>query len=259
MSESIYDAIFTTNVKLFHDEDEYYHIIYKIVNRINGKFYIGKHTTKNPYDNYMGSGKLIREAIKKYGKENFVKIILYCLATEDEAYHKEAEIVTEEFVSRKDTYNLTVGGEGFSTGENHPNFNKQLSIEIKCKLSKANIGKQRSEQTKRKISEAHKGKFTGENHPNYGKHLSDETKQKLSVAHKGLSHSNETKLKISESLKGSNNPRAKIILKIDLDGNIVSEYGYMKDCYIENKINYVTLCKYIKLQKPYKGYYYRFK
>lgn len=231
MSESIYDAIFTTNVELFHDEEEYYHIIYKIVNRINGKFYVGKHTTKNPYDDYMGSGKLIREAIKKHGKENFVKIILYCLATEDEAYRKEAEIITEEFVSRNDTYNLIVGGLGFGQGKNNPFY-----------------GKQRPYSTRQKIGKVHKGKI-----------VSDETKQKLSVAHKGLNHSNETRLKMSESLKGSNNPRAKIILKIDLDGNIVSEYGYMKDCYIENKINYVTLCKYIKLQKPYKGYYYRFK
>lgn len=231
MSETIYDAVFTTNVKLFHDSDGYYHLIYMIVNKINNKIYIGKHTTKNPYDDYMGSGKSLKAAIKKYGLENFEKTILYCFDSEDKAYLKESEIVTAEFVKRKDTYNLTVGGLGFSQGKNNPFY-----------------GKQRPYSTRQKISNMHKGKI-----------VLDETKQKLSVAHKGLTHSNETKLKISESLKGSNNPRAKIILKIDLDGNIVSEYGYMKDCYIENKINYVTLCKYINLQKPYKGYYYRFK
>ena len=51
--------------------------------------------------------------------------------------------------------------------------------------SKANKGKKRSEETRRKMSEAMKGKHTGENNPFYGKHLSEEQKKKLSEAHKG--------------------------------------------------------------------------
>ena len=46
-----------------------YFTIYQITNNINNKYYIGKHITDNPYDSYMGSGKAIIRAIKKYGKE----------------------------------------------------------------------------------------------------------------------------------------------------------------------------------------------
>ena len=51
--------------------------VYKITNLLNDKIYIGVHKTENPNDSYYGSGVAIKEAIKKHGKENFRKDILF--------------------------------------------------------------------------------------------------------------------------------------------------------------------------------------
>lgn len=89
-----------------------HYTIYQITNNINGKVYIGKHETKNLDDGYMGSGKLIVNAISKYGITNFTKVILFDFDSEDKMNAKEAELVTEEFCLREDTYNLCPGGKG---------------------------------------------------------------------------------------------------------------------------------------------------
>ncbi len=89
-----------------------FYTIYKITNKINGKIYIGKHQTKDLNDGYMGSGKRLRHALNKYGIENFEKEILFQFVTEEEMNSKEAELVTEEFCLREDTYNMCPGGKG---------------------------------------------------------------------------------------------------------------------------------------------------
>ena len=53
--------------------------IYKIINLVDGKFYIGRRSTSKEInkDTYFGSGGIhFKRAIKKYGKENFKKEIL---------------------------------------------------------------------------------------------------------------------------------------------------------------------------------------
>lgn len=87
--------------------------IYKVTNLLNGRFYIGKRCHKTPYnDNYMGSGKLIKKAIIKYGKENFVKEIVQVFDDEDSCFLLEKELVTKELVSDPNCYNMHEGGKG---------------------------------------------------------------------------------------------------------------------------------------------------
>lgn len=95
--------------------------LYEIKNNLNNHVYVGVHQTSNLNDGYMGSGKILRNAIKKYGIENFTKTILETFDNENQMYSKEAEIVCEEFISRNDTYNITIGGLG---GFSYINTNK---------------------------------------------------------------------------------------------------------------------------------------
>jgi hypothetical protein len=111
--------------------------VYQITNLINGKIYVGKHkSTKHPNENgYYGSGKQINAAIKKYGISNFKKEVLcYCDSLEEMAA-KEAEIVTEDFVKRKDTYNMHKGGLG---GFEHINLDPKKRLEVSNQSSKRN-------------------------------------------------------------------------------------------------------------------------
>lgn len=70
------------------------------------------HKTKNPYDNYLGSGKLFKRAVKKYGEENFIKEVLFIFDTAEEMFAKEKEIVNKLFIESNNTYNIMEGGRG---------------------------------------------------------------------------------------------------------------------------------------------------
>lgn len=85
-----------------------FYCVYKITNQINGKFYIGAHSTKNLDDGYMGSGKRIKYAIEKYGIENFTKEIIGFYNTKVEMYLAEKDLVK----LGTDCYNLVEGGGG---------------------------------------------------------------------------------------------------------------------------------------------------
>ena len=102
-----------------------FYTVYKITNHINNKIYIGKHRTKDLNDKYMGSGKAIYLAIKKYGKENFTKEILFVYDNEQEMNIKEKELVNENFVRSKQSYNISLGGKGgFSPTHDNVTYGK---------------------------------------------------------------------------------------------------------------------------------------
>ena len=151
---------------------------------------------KTPY--YIGKGKGNR-AYKKHRKGIGVPkdksriIFLKQNLTEEEAFRHEIYMIA--VFGRKDLgtgilHNLTDGGDGAS--------GYVFSEETKRKLSEAKKGKKHSEETRRKQSE----RMKGENNLNYGKSPSEETRRKRSEANKGKTHSKETRKKQSEAKKG---------------------------------------------------------
>jgi predicted nucleic acid-binding Zn ribbon protein len=100
-----------------------YYTVYKITNILNNKIYIGVHRTRDLDDNYMGSGELIRKAIKKYGVKNFQKEYIQIFDNEKEMFDLEKTLVNEEFVKSSNSYNMSLGGFG-GIGGNLINYNK---------------------------------------------------------------------------------------------------------------------------------------
>ena len=99
------------------------YIVYCTTCKVNGKIYIGVHKTENPdvFDGYIGNGLNIgwtiknphtafQNAVKKYGYNQFQRAVLYVFDNEEDAYNKEAEIVTLDFIKRRDNYNVSLGG-----------------------------------------------------------------------------------------------------------------------------------------------------
>lgn len=169
-----------------------YYIIYKTTNLLNNMIYIGSHQTANLNDGYLGSGKYLKKAIKKYGKENFKFEILYFFSSKEEMFSKEREIVNESFVKDPLTYNLKVGGSGGNPGIigafkgrkhteetkekiRHSALNYRVTEETRIKISKNNWAKKdpnahrqhmrkiaqmpRSEEHNKKVAEANLGKI----------------------------------------------------------------------------------------------------
>ena len=94
-----------------------FYYFYIINNLLNGRFYVGIHSTYNLNDGYFGSGKLLKLAIKAHGKDNFELTILRFFDSKEEMAAFEAEVVTQRFLDHYKgiTYNLTTGGTGGDT------------------------------------------------------------------------------------------------------------------------------------------------
>lgn len=168
--------------------------VYIHTNKINGKVYVGQTVYgNNPNKRWLnGCGykpcTLFWRAIEKYGWHNFEHEVIASKLTLEESNHFEELLIAKlNATNPKYGYNLKSGGES--------NF---LSEETKKKIGEANRGRIMTEEQRQKLIEMHKGKHLSDEHKkkiseslkgeksvNYGKQMSDEQKKKLSEAHKG--------------------------------------------------------------------------
>ena len=222
--------------------------IYQIKNKINGKIYIGKHQTENLDDGYFGSGVALREAVKKYGKENFLKEILFVFDSEDEMNAKERELITEDFVKRKDTYNLGVGGEGgpHFKGKSHTkeSINKMLENRTKPvlthdarqKISESNRRRTISNETRKKISDAAIAR--------YARNKQDEKIKKSQTPKVPYIPTDEHKRKISNTI------RAKGIVSENTTTTITCPYCKKEGQMLAMKRHHFDNCKFLRISEP---------
>lgn len=196
--------------------------VYKIVNLVNGKIYIGK--SKNPQKRWLkhlntakrGSSdrrfQVLHTAINKYGKNNFKIEIIFACNDEKECLEKEKYFIAKYNTFKGPGYNCTEGGDG-SSGYKH------------------------TSEAIEKMKKAKTGIFHGENNPFYGKKHSEETKKILSKKaseRKGeknsfykKKHSGESKRKIRENQKVKERyfsfQEAEAIRKLYLDSKLSYE------------------------------------
>ena len=157
---------------------------------------------------------LFYRAIEKYGWENFSHVILYQNLTLEEAGSIEKRLIEEwNLMNPEYGYNLREGGNGkFS---DHSRY-----LMSKSRKGNTNSANQiHTAENRKKISESLK-KYYAE-HPMPKDTYDDEESQKIIVAHKELTH-----YKRSLNTSGANNPSAKPIRQLDLDGNVLEEFTY---------------------------------
>lgn len=182
-----------------------YGYIYLTTNLVNGKKYIGMHKSCQFDPNYKGSGKILWDAIYKYGWDNFkVEILCECATKEDLLSAEKLEIDNRQAVTSREYYNIAQGGQGGDTITGKPDYleycnslrGRKRPPETGKKISESEKGKYVSETTRRRISESRQG----EKNPFYGKHLTEEHRNNIS---KGNSNpSEETRQRHREATLG---------------------------------------------------------
>jgi len=166
-----------------------YYLIYVTVNDITEEEYLGQHCTFNPKDDYLGSGNLINDAIRKYGRENFKR---YIIEECNDIFHlakREFEwIKAFDAINRDDWYNIDY--------RCYPNFifeygHKEESKKLMKELAK---GKGKG----RKLTEEHKNNIRK---ARMGWVFSEKSKEKMRIKALNRHHTEETKNKISAHTK----------------------------------------------------------
>jgi len=207
--------------------------VYIITNKVNGKQYVGDHSTNDLDDQYMGSGILLKKAYNKYNKKIFNKKILEQFNSKEDAFFAQEKWINEYNTLVPNGYNISPkGGNGISGCHSKETIEKlrtPKSEKTKQKISQTlsgregpNKGRVFSDDWKSNMSKAQKGLKSGESHPLFGKFHSIETKQKISESKKKIIPSEETRKKMSESHIGRTSPNKGKKLSIEQKNKIRS-------------------------------------
>lgn len=198
-----------------------YGYIYKTTNLVNNKIYIGQHKSSTFNFKYKGSGTILREAFKKYEKENFHVEILEVCETQEELNEKEIYYI-DLYNSRNPDigYNISQGGhERFFTGMKHTEESKKKMSEKALNRPHPPTTKGRVCYTNGKVNKLlkedeveeyiskgfYKGKTLPENYVVWNKGLTKETNSSM----RKLSEDRKERLKNGEVIGYCNNKMCK--------------------------------------------------
>ena len=248
-----------------------YGFVYITQCKVNSKLYIGqKKLSKKDFATYLGSGTLFTKAVKKYGKENFERIILQIAYSQEELDNFEIKYIELFDASKKDNdlfYNIALGGKTGGVclkGEDNPLYKQRTKV--KCDYCGKELERLEWELKNHKnnfcdkkcADEWKKENIKGENNPNYGKHHSEEARNKIGEANRGVNNHNYgkhpsegTRKKMSEANRGVNNSQAKRIVCIFPDGRVIKDVC-IKELAKELGINEDTIRSRLNSHEPYK-------
>jgi group I intron endonuclease len=242
-------------------------IIYQINNKFNNKPYIGystKFNSKEEFQNskYWGSGTVIKQAIEKYGIENFErKVLLKNIQDKKELKRYEILWIKKRNTKYPNGYNLTDGGDGLLNPSQetiiklkNQNMGRRPSDESRIKMRKSHLGIILSERTKRKMRDSHL---------NPSKEIREKISKNNAKYWKGKKLSKETIEKLSQSKKGKyskeNACRKRKILLISPNGEEFKLFGECHQFCKDNKLQpgnmYEVLKKKRKHHKGWTGKY----
>lgn len=172
---------------LYNIYDIMYHYIYKITCLVTNRYYIGLHSTYDLSDGYLGSGKIIKLSIKKYGKDNHQLEILEFLPDKSSLKIRESELVNESLISDPNCMNIQLGGGGGFIDPEHAKKaqssggKKTISLVRDIHFQKLKTDEIYHRNWKNSMSISKKG----DNNPFYGKKHSQETIDNMSLNRKG--------------------------------------------------------------------------
>jgi group I intron endonuclease len=201
-------------------------VIYKITNLINGKIYVGQDRKNNP--NYFGSGKILKLAIKKDGKENFKKEILeYCISPDDLNTKEIYWIDKLKSRERNIGYNISSGGIYGDSLSQNPN-----KEEICKKISKSNKDKKRTIETRKKLSNSLKGHKVSEEQRK--KQSKTRKERNIKPSKKNIQSTIE---RLKNTCNGENNINAKTFILISPQNQTFVVKGQLPTFCKEHNIN----------------------